>query len=175
MFQPLKPPEDDTGLPTYSITKIDRIIVPLYSRVQLTYDDVRIISLRMIEATKQNWPSPSITRIFLASSNAFREYINHDCKSLDKVVRSIFVKLPMPKFIWRVEVSSLDHYKAGYIDGIILIDSTSATVNPEPGLLVYDNTGALRYKDGSEVLEYMSAPMSGLQVPRFSHNLKEVH
>lgn len=171
----VKPPEDSTGLPTYSITEIDRIIVPLYSRVQLAYDDVRIISLRMIDATKQNWPSLSVVRIFLASSNTFREYINHDCKSLDKIVRSIFVKLPMPKFIWCVEISEPGHYKEGYIDGMILIDSTSATVNPDPGLLIFDNTGALRYKDGPKVLEYISTPMRELQVPRFSHNLKEVY
>ncbi len=158
----------------YNLMEIDRLIVPLYPRIQLDYSTVRLLTLRAMEADKARWPSTAVTRIFLASANTLREHINQNCGALSPRSRTVFVILPMPKFVWCVEVGSPEHYQAGYIDGMILFDSTSATVNPSPELLIYDSTGNLRYKDDDTLWELEEAPMGELCIPSFSSNLKEV-
>lgn len=59
-----------------TIPEIDRLIIPLYSRIQLSYEDIRTIFLRMVSTYQENWEGPIVGRIFLASANTYREYIN---------------------------------------------------------------------------------------------------
>lgn len=163
-----------TSLAPYTISEIDRLIVPLYPRIQLDYSTVRLLTIRAIEANREIWPDTAVARIFITSANTFREHINIQCAHLSDSVRTVLVSLPMAKFIWCVEISSPVHYQAGLVDGFILFDSTSATVNPRPELAVYDCTGCLRYKNGDEIREIKSESMEQLSIPRFSSNLKEV-
>ena len=52
----------------YMIPEIDRLIIPLYPRIQLTYEDVRTFFLRLVSTNSDKWKGPTVGRIFLASA-----------------------------------------------------------------------------------------------------------
>ena len=171
---------DDDKVP-YTIPEIDRLIIPLYSRIQLSYEDIRTIFLRMVSAYQDEWGGPIIARIFLASANTYREYVNeiNDAgnESL-KLIKRLLINLEMPKFIWCVEASSVEHYQSEnpIIDGLVIFDSTSATINPEPFLFLAFPNGVIRIKNGSEVFECEAAREGfDLSMPHFNKNLVEVN
>lgn len=164
----------EEAVPPYSIADIDRLIVPLYPRIQLAYEDVRTIFLRMMAANSKPGDSPMIGRIFLTSANTYREYVNEACQNLDPVIKTFLIDIKMPKFIWCVEISTPEHYqqKNPVVDGLLIFDSTSATINPEPLLFaVYPDRRMYFRKDG----HIMKGPDAYLAIPRFNRNLKEVN
>lgn len=170
---------DDDTIP-YTIPEIDRLIIPLYHRIQLTYEDIRTIFLRMVSTYPEKWGDPVVGRIFLASANTYREYINeiNDAGStLLKRIKHLLTNLEMPKFIWCVETSSVEHYQQEnpVVDGLVIFDSTSATINPEPFLFLAFPNGVIRFKTDSEIIEYKKESGCSLAMPPFNKNLVEVN
>lgn len=166
---------DNSAIP-YAIPEIDRLIIPLYSRIQLTYEDVRTIFLRLVAADSSQWGEPVICSIFLTSANTYREYLNESCRHMNPDIRKILISLEMPRFIWCVEASTPEHYQLEepIIDGLVIFDSTSATINPEPFLFVASPKGAVHYKVESLIKEMGNTPNYLHSMPSFSKNLKEV-
>lgn len=60
------------------------------------------------------------------------------------------------------------------IDGLVIFDSTSATINPEPFLFVASPKGTVHYKVESLIKEMGDTPNYLHSMPSFSRNLKEV-
>lgn len=168
--------EAGNDLPPYIIPEIDRLIIPLYPRIQLTYEDVRTIFLRLVTADQNKWGGPIIGRIFLASANTYREYINRKCTRLNPNVRQILINLEMSRFIWCVEVSTPEQYTDECpISGLIIFDSTSATINPEPFLFLAAPDGSVFYTTESRIIVFQDRTYNGLCMPRFNENLEEVN
>lgn len=165
---------DDQSAPPYSITDIDRLIVPLYPRIQLAYEDVRTVFLRMVSAHPEHWNSPVIGRIFLTSANTYREYINEVCSDLNPVVKTFLISIEMPRFIWCVEAATPEHYQQEkpIVDGLLIFDSTSATINPEPLVFAVYPDGRMYFREDGHIME---RPSGGFTVPRFKGNLTEVN
>lgn len=82
----------------------------------------------------------------------------------------------MPRFIWCVEASTPEHYQLEepIIDGLVIFDSTSATINPEPFLFVASPRGVVHYKVESLIEEMGNSPNCLQTMPSFGKNLKEV-
>lgn len=168
--------ENEERVP-YTISEIDRIIIPLYARIQLTYEDVRTIFLRLVAANPTQWGDTTIGRIFLTSANTYREYVNESCGELNPLIKKILISLEMPRFIWCVEVSKPEHYQLSepVVDGLLILDSTSATFNPEPFLFIADMTGIVCFKNHSDIIKWSCQDDTGFPIPRFAKNLKEVN
>ena len=85
--------------------------------------------------------------------------------------------LQMPRFIWCVEASSVEHYQQEnpVVDGLVIYDSTSATINPEPFLFLAFPNGVIRLKTNSEVIECQEENGCSLAMPPFNKNLVEVN
>lgn len=172
-------PIDNDTIP-YTFPEIDRLIIPLYPRIQLSYEDIRTIFLRMVSTYQKEWSTPTVARIFLTSANTYREYINeiddtHN-ESL-KRIKQLLINLEMPKFIWCVEASSVEHFQreVPIVDGLVIFDSTSATINAEPFLFLAFPNGIIRIKTNSEVIECKKEDGCGLSIPQFNKNLVEVN
>lgn len=161
----------------YTIPEIDRLIIPLYSRIQLAYEDVRTIVLRLISSDSDQWGDSVICRIFLASANTYREYVNEECQELAHGIRSILVNLEMPKFIWCAEISTPESYQKSdpEVDGLIIIDSTSATINPEPFLFLVLPKGDILFKEAGDIRKYTCKDFDTSRMPRFNRILREVN
>jgi len=179
MKRPPQDADDDDTIP-YTIPEIDRLIIPLYSRIQLSYEDIRTIFLRMVSTYQENWEGPIVGRIFLASANTYREYINEIDDTANpslKLIKPLLISLEMPRFIWCVEASSVEHYQQEnpVVDGLVIYDSTSATINPEPFLFLAFPNGVIRLKTNSEVIECQEENGCSLAMPPFNKNLVEVN
>lgn len=168
--------EGSTVIP-YTIPEIDKLIIPLYSRIQLVYEDVRTIFLRLVTAEREAWKGPIIGRIFLASANTYREYINEKCPKLHTGIKNILMSIEMSRFIWCVEVSTPEQYgnESSSICGLIIFDSTSATINPEPFLFLAAPDGKVSYISESHIMAFEDETYEGLLMPHFNGNLDEVN
>lgn len=175
----------------YSLHDIEYAVIPLYPRIQLVYNDVREKFLGLVQRGIYNWAAGDklISRIFLTSSNTYREYVREQQKEFGVDLVNIVLDLEMPKFIWCVEVSNYASFQRGEVNAIILIDSTCATINPDPFLLV-TMEDRIKYKsDAIYAEEYnsdtgttestnfveFSDNISLFSVPAFHNNLEEVH
>lgn len=179
MKRPTQIATGDDTIP-YTIPEIDRLIIPLYSRIQLSYEDIRTIFLRMVSTYQEEWGGPIVARIFLASANTYREYVNSIDDTTNtslKQIKHLLINLELPKFIWCVEASSVEHYQQEnpIVDGLVIFDSTSSTINAEPFLFLAFPNGAVRVKTNSEIIECKEEDGCSLSIPQFNRNLLEVN
>ena len=157
---------------SYTMRAINHAVIPLYPRIQLVYNDVRISFLALWKTGIYNWSEKIVARIFLTSANTYREYVNQNSSAFSQDLKNIIVHLEMPKFIWVVEVSSPEASKANLVNAIVLVDSTSATINKNPFLLITEKN-QIRYVDAEKSVAY-SCSSDLLSIPKFNNNLQEV-
>lgn len=157
----------------YNLEAIKCAVIPLYSGIQLVYNDVKTAFLALVTDGVFDWMNPDklITRIFLTSANTYREYVNEYRADFGSALSSILINLEMSKFVWCVEVSRPSAFVEGKVEAVVLVDSTSATTNRSPFLLITKN-GRIDYSDGGKPVSY--AWDRPLEVPAFHHNLQEV-
>lgn len=157
---------------SYTMRAINYAVIPLYPRIQLVYNDVRISFLALWKTGIYDWSEKIVARIFLTSANTYREYVNQNSAAFGRDLKNIVVHLEMPKFIWVVEVSSPEASKANLVNAIVLVDSTSATINKNPFLLITEKN-QIRYVDAEKSVAY-SCSSDLLSIPKFTNNLQEV-
>ena len=156
----------------YTLRALDYAVVPLYPRIQLVYNDVKIAFLALSETGIYNWEGPVFTRIFLTSASTYREYASRNKESLGKELENIIAHLEMPKFIWVIEATSRESLYRHEVNGIVILDSTSATINKSPFLLVTEKR-KIRYNDDGQA-KACDFSKDFLAAPRFELNLQEV-
>ena len=68
----------------YSLHDIEYAVIPLYPRIQLVYNDVCEKFLGLVQRGIYDWAAGNklISRIFLTSSNTYREYVREHQKEL---------------------------------------------------------------------------------------------
>ena len=160
--------EQKTG---YTFRAISCAVVPLYQKVHITYADVRIQFENLVKANDYDWPEKMVARIFLSSSNTYREYTHIQKKeAISSDLKSLIIGLELPKLIWCIEISSINSFQEGIVDSIIIIDSTSATVNNDPFLFILDGK-TIKYKSAGEKLAIERLDDSVFSVPYFDSNL----
>ncbi len=157
----------------YTLGAVKCAVIPLYSGIQLVYNDVKTAFLALVTDGIFDWMDPDklIARIFLTSANTYREYVNENKREFGPALSSILIDLEMSKFVWCVEVSRPGAFAEGRVEAVVLVDSTSATINKSPFLLITKEKQVV-YSDGGRPVSYdWDAP---LDVPAFYHNLQEV-
>ena len=166
--------EDHPSIVNYKMRDFDYAIIPLYSRVQLCYSDVKELLIGLVEAGNYDDIADQLLVVhpFLASANTYREYANDVIRQYDPDLSELILTIEMPKFIWCVEIATKESFQKGLFNALVLIDSTSATVNKEPYLLV---TGEqeIRYLD-RDVGRAFPQESGRKEFPSFNRNLNEV-
>lgn len=141
----------DSTKPTYTIDAFDYFIIPLYEKMQLSYNEVYHKTINLIESKVLKYlPQTIVLRLFITSSNSFKEKAKNN-KLLNIYLKKNILELNMPKFIWCVEISSISSYKNGLVDGLIIIDSTSSSKEDEPWLFMHDSK-TLKYFNGNRLV-----------------------
>lgn len=166
--------EDHPSIVNYKIRDFDYAIIPLYSRVQLCYSDVKELLIGLVEAGNYDDIADQLLVVhpFLASANTYREYANDVIRQYDSDLSELILTIEMPKFIWCVEIATKESFQKGLFNALVLIDSTSATVNKEPYLLVTDER-EIRYLD-RDVGRAFPQESGRKEFPSFDRNLNEV-
>ena len=115
----------------YSINDIDSFVAPLYEKIFLSADEIKDIVLSILahpeygfkKLSKTHKDENLVLRIFLTSSRSYKYFRRHN--PIYAGIEKIYIELPMPKFIWVVELSTVDKYKQQKAIGEIIFDSTA--------------------------------------------------
>ena len=110
------------GYPGFQNFKITDIVVPLYRKVYMDAKIALDISETIIDKFL-DFPDPIVVKTFLTSSRSYRNYISAE-SGLDKISKIAFLLIPLPKFIWITEISSVDQFKDHKIHSLIILDAT---------------------------------------------------
>ncbi|MCM1244854.1 MAG: hypothetical protein NC293_04320 [Roseburia sp.] len=129
----------------YGLNQLSYAVVPLYSRMQLTYSDVYSRLTTWIKAGELNWEEQKVCRIYITSANSLKREV-FKSESMATELKEILLTLSMPKFIWCVDLAGIDNYKKHLTSGRIIIDTTSATLDEEPWILRHDSE-IIQYRD----------------------------
>lgn len=138
---------DDNQLPfinlqssggTYSIDDIDAFVVPLYEKMYLTAENVLKFYPYLIESPLLSISEQFlVARIYMTSSRSYKREI-HSYSQIPKDMRKAQLELPMPKFIWIVELSTPVNYDNRLVDYRFIVDSTANQYEPCSFLFIHD-------------------------------------
>lgn len=136
--------------PKYIIDSIKCFVIPLYEKMQVTYNEVynKIMNL-LVTDNLPDLPPVKILRLFITSSNSFKRETGK--RKIEPNLKRIILKLEMPKFIWVAEVSGIEEYKKKLVNGCILVDATSSTEEDEPWIMFHDSK-TVKYFNGKRFL-----------------------
>ncbi|MFI3170176.1 MAG: hypothetical protein R3Y06_09555 [Faecalibacterium sp.] len=154
----------------YHLREISYAVVPLYSRMQLVYNEVYERFVSLVRANVMDWGTLKVVRIYITSSNSLKRFYANT-ENIDGNLREVICGLQMPKFIWCIDISGTENYKNNLTSGKVIIDTTRSTSDKEPWLLMHDSS-VVKYLDGKEIIEeeYVVTPY-----PSYINNLEEIN
>jgi len=159
------------GTSKYSFDDLDFAIVPLYEKMFLNSDIVRERVLTLLKTKNLDLTPPLVLRTYMTSSKSLKEKVCND-SSMTKELALIILRLPMPRFVWCVDISSKDEFKMGKVSAKIIIDITAGTYEHDPWILFHDSR-MVKYFDsstGNFILDTFSINSYSF----YKNNLKEV-
>ncbi|MDR3585284.1 MAG: hypothetical protein P4L59_08175 [Desulfosporosinus sp.] len=154
---------------SYNIEDIDYAIVPLYDKMQLEYGFVKIRVNDYINLGNLSYISDKVVRIYITSSNSLKKK-TFNSATMNNELKNLILRMNMPKFVWCVDISSIEEYKNSLTSGRMIIDTTASTFDLEPWLLIHDNIEIL-YKDNGKL---MKEDISINPYEIYKNNLREV-
>lgn len=119
-------PFSDSPDDHFNIMEFHSIVVPLYPKIYLEASQAKslIINILMDDFFGYHYPAGYVTSFFLASSRSFKMHITSQ-QDLDGDIKDDLISIPMPKFIWCLEISAnIDTYKKSLGNGLLIIDAT---------------------------------------------------
>lgn len=137
----------------YGINQLCYTVVPLYNRMQLTYREVYRRMIVWLKAKVMKWEKLCISRIYITSSNSLKRNAMQSTTMPDDL-KDVIISLPLPKFVWCIDLAGIENYKKMLTSGRIIIDTTSATWESEPWIMRHDME-KIQYKDYSEDSEHI--------------------
>jgi len=130
--EPCKYYEDDK----WSDCQIQSIVVPLHSRIYLDAVRARHNFFQYLKSSRFGLTSDDtrVIKIFLASSRSYKEYLALN-KGLENRIKTLFLSLTMPKFIWIAEIAKKSVFEKEKCDGIIIQDATEPIMHTDRSML----------------------------------------
>jgi hypothetical protein len=123
-----------------SLEDIHAFIVPQYEKMYLNAENVlklypRLASARLLEIPEKQY----ILRVYITSSRSYKRWLRQSPGSdISDKVRRAQVELPMPKFIWVIELALPENYDRGKCDFRWIIDATANQYESMPFMVVHD-------------------------------------
>lgn len=121
----------------YALCEINYLIVPYCEKVLLGFNEIYEKFMEVVRNKVMEWEGLRICRIYLTSANSFKEkaadniLINEDLK---KYIRL----LDMSRFIWCIDLATVQESKNNLISGRLIADSTAGTQTESPWLLMHN-------------------------------------
>jgi len=139
--------------------------------MMLTPEIVKLRAEELIKHGAFNKTTPLIMRMYITTAPSLKEKAQENT-SINKDLLTILLKLPMPKFVCCVDLSTRDEFKSQRISGRIIFDITAGTYERTPWLLYHDNS-RVKYYD-SEKQKYFEDKFKIEPYPIYKNNLHEV-
>ena len=169
------PINEDKNVVPYVMRDIEYIIVPFHHRVYMHYQEAYDFFVNFFKenAHRLGWPQKFVARIFLVSSNRYKEYICNVENTIENTIGETILAMETPKFMWCFEITQYDNVDNDTVDHIMLLDSTSTLYDDDPIIFVSGSDFA-EFKDG-ETFEHIDIDLSkGLQIKSFDNLLEKV-
>lgn len=122
----------------YNLYEISLVVVPLYKKMHLSYKEVYHRYLSLVEAANMEWETPQVVRIYITSSNSLKKFAVESTDMSEKLI-DIITMLNMPKFVWCIDIAGFDNYQDQLTSGRIIIDTTCASLENQPWILMHDS------------------------------------
>lgn len=124
---------------------VDGFVVPLYEKMYLNAENVlklygNIFQLLTIPIDKRKF----IVRVFMTSSRSYKKKIRLS-KKIDATLLQAQLELPLPKFIWIIEIASPENYGRNRADYRWIVDATANQYERYPFILIHDSDKMLIY------------------------------
>jgi hypothetical protein len=137
----------------YGVQDVDAFIVPLPEKVYYSAEAVDEISGLLASGNVLGFDhsgiAPPVNRYLLTSASALRASVNDLRSQFDPDLIQVIMELSLPQFVWIVEISSVDQWKAGQVATRVVIDATASPYEDDPVFLMYDLTRAQPYDRGT--------------------------
>lgn len=129
----------------YFLQEIVYAVIPLYSRMQLVYNEVYYRYLALVKAKVMNWNEKHVARIYITSSNSLKREAFQSV-NMNGILKDIILGMNLPKFVWCIDIASDELYKDNKTEGRIIIDTTCGTYETDIWILMHDSK-EIRYYD----------------------------
>jgi hypothetical protein len=159
-------------------TQINFLLVPNYYKMYLAADIV-IEKVRLLIESNEFYASKDdkiIARIYMTSSRSLKKYFSsfRDESNSDKFLSEfadLVVKLDMPKFIWCVDISTIEEFASKLTSQKVIIDATAGTQEEDLWILKQKKDSVIYFdqESGESQIEELSIPA----YPIYINNLKE--
>jgi hypothetical protein len=126
------------------IGDIDGFVAPLYEKMYLSADNILKIYPKLASENLIQMPRTgiSVARVYMTSSKAYKCHLQTGMDT-DSEMRKYQLELPMPKFIWIVEIASPQHYDNKRTEFRWIIDATANQYEKFPFLFIHDKHNML--------------------------------
>ncbi|HOQ43405.1 MAG TPA: hypothetical protein PLG94_16465 [Smithellaceae bacterium] len=124
----------------HNLNDVDGFVVPLYEKMYLAADNVlkiypKWVAMNLIDVKVA---STYISRVFMTSSRSYKRSLAK-AKSMNPVFRRAQLDLPMPKFIWIVELAEPSVYDRQQANYRWILDATANPREKYSFLLIHDD------------------------------------
>jgi len=130
----------------YHLKDVDGFAVPLYEKMYLSADNVlKIYPKWNSKNLVQLEEIPTyVARVFMTSSRAYKRKLAL-FREIDPLLRKAQLELPMPKFIWIVELAEPLLYDRRHVNYRWVVDATANPYEKFPFLLIHDSEKMIIY------------------------------
>jgi hypothetical protein len=124
----------------YRLEDIDGFVVPLYEKMYLSAENVLRLYHKIFYGKLVDIPDKDkkrLFRVYMTSSRSYKRELRKS-KLMNPSMQSAQLELPMPKFIWVVEIASPTNYDKLLTDYRWIIDATANHYERYPFLFIHD-------------------------------------
>lgn len=149
----------------YSINDIDAFIVPLPEKIYYSAEDVmafteEVMSVGSIGILDLTFIEEPIVRCFLTTSSSFKGYVRKNIFAMPSDLYVPALELPLPQFIWVVEISTTAERPNSTCSARLVLDATASKFETYPFFFAHNL---------HEVLIYDRALTKNLSHTKFKH------
>ena len=129
-------PSSNRGL--NALEDVTSFIVPQYEKMYLNAENVlklypKLASGDLLEIPERQY----VLRVYMTSSRSYKREIRQS-SDIDVKMRQAQIELPMPKFIWVIEMAAPEHYDQKKCDFRWIVDATANQYESMPFLVIHD-------------------------------------
>ena len=125
----------------YNLDDIDGFVVPLFEKMYLSAENVLKLYQRIFHGKLLDLPckhEKCVVRVYMTSSRSYKRKIR-ESTLINRLILLAQLELPMPKFIWIVEIASPSNYDKKMTDYRWIIDATANQYEIYPFLFIHDH------------------------------------
>ncbi|MCM1047751.1 MAG: hypothetical protein NC433_04925 [Clostridiales bacterium] len=155
----------------YALKEINYLIVPYCQKVLLGFNEIYEKFMALISEKIMKLNGTQICRIYLTSSNSFKEKAKRN-NLMNSVLKERLLLMDMPRFIWCIDLSTIEESKKGLMSARVIADSTVGTRDDVPWLMIQDSE-SIKLMEYERKLSYLPCDIGPYRI--YENNLQDIN